>query len=56
MAVDPVCLMEIDESMKLEMEYKGKTYYFCAEFCLKKFKENPEQYLERHGDIIRKQP
>ena len=26
-------------------EYKGKTYYFCAQSCLRKFSEDPERYL-----------
>ena len=25
-------------------EYRGKTYYFCAEVCHGKFKEEPEKY------------
>ena len=54
MQIDPVCLMEIDEGAELKTEYKGKTYYFCAEFFLKKFKENPEDYLVRHEDFINK--
>ncbi len=34
---------EADPSIK--MEYKGKTYYFCCNKCLKKFKSNPEKYI-----------
>ncbi len=26
-------------------DYKGQTYYFCAESCLQQFRENPEQFL-----------
>jgi len=26
-------------------DYKGQTYYFCAESCLEQFRENPEQFL-----------
>lgn len=27
-------------------EYKGKTYYFCCESCVTKFKADPEKYLQ----------
>jgi len=27
-------------------EYHGKTYYFCAVSCKRKFDENPEKYLK----------
>ena len=26
-------------------DYKGRTYYFCAESCLEQFRENPEHFL-----------
>ena len=26
-------------------DYKGQTYYFCAESCLEQFRENPEHFL-----------
>jgi YHS domain-containing protein len=45
MAIDPICKMEVDEkTAQYKSEYKGKTYYFCAPGCKKKFDENPEQY------------
>ena len=28
-----------------QFDYKGQTYYFCAESCLEQFRENPEQFL-----------
>jgi len=28
-------------------EYQGKTYYFCAMGCKKKFDENPLKYVPR---------
>jgi len=28
-------------------EYKGKTYYFCAEMCKKKFDDDPGKYLSK---------
>lgn len=47
MAVDPVCLMQVDEKkVKHTSVYKGKTYYFCAPGCKITFNENPEKYLK----------
>jgi YHS domain-containing protein len=46
-AVDPICKMTVDEkTAKYTSEYNGKTYYFCAPGCKKKFDENPGQYVE----------
>lgn len=46
MAIDPVCLMEVDEaSAQWTSEYKGQTYYFCAPGCKVSFDEDPEKYL-----------
>ena len=45
--VDPVCGMKVasDEAAN-SFKYDGKTWYFCCEHCLEKFKENPERFLE----------
>jgi YHS domain-containing protein len=44
-ATDPVCHMQIDESKAAgKSDYNGKTYYFCAIVCKKKFDENPQKY------------
>jgi YHS domain-containing protein len=46
MALDPVCTMKVDElTAEYTSEYRGKTYYFCAPGCKKKFDENPEKYI-----------
>ncbi|MFQ6127961.1 MAG: heavy metal translocating P-type ATPase [Thermoplasmata archaeon] len=46
-AVDPICKMEVNpEEAAGRVEYKGKTYYFCAVGCMKKFQEDPERYAE----------
>ena len=46
MAIDPVCLMEVDEATaQWTSEYQGQTYYFCAPGCKVSFDENPEKYL-----------
>ena len=45
MAIDPICRMTVDEkTAKWKSEYKGKTYYFCAPGCKKKFDSDPAQY------------
>jgi len=44
--VDPVCGMTITPDPKRSFSYKGKTYYFCMDDDLEKFKENPEKYLK----------
>jgi Cu+-exporting ATPase len=42
---DLVCGMEIDpKTAAAKLDYKGKTYYFCALSCRDKFKANPEKY------------
>jgi P-type Cu+ transporter len=44
---DPVCGMTVSPEMSAgKYDYKGKTYYFCSMSCLKKFEQNPEQYLQ----------
>jgi P-type Cu+ transporter len=53
--VDPVCGMTIspDEAVG-HVDYKGQTYYFCADSCLEQFREDPERFL---GDrSVRLQP
>lgn len=44
--IDPVCHMEVSpEATAAKYEYKGKTYYFCAPGCKKKFEEDPEKFI-----------
>ncbi|HEY9789896.1 MAG TPA: heavy metal translocating P-type ATPase [Candidatus Obscuribacterales bacterium] len=46
-AIDPVCHMEVDtQKAKHSLKYKGNKYYFCRQGCLKKFRANPQQYLQ----------
>ena len=43
---DVVCGMEIDpETAAATSEYKGVTYYFCAEGCKQEFDANPGKFL-----------
>jgi YHS domain-containing protein len=47
MAIDPVCKMQVDEQKAAATsEYNGKTYYFCAPVCKRKFDESPGKYLK----------
>jgi Cu+-exporting ATPase len=44
--IDPVCKMIVSpESAAGKFDYKGETYYFCADSCLNKFRQNPEKFL-----------
>ncbi len=50
MAIDPVCLMEVDEkTAAATSEYKGVTYYFCAPGCKASFDKDPEKYIGEQG-------
>jgi Cu+-exporting ATPase len=45
-AIDPVCGMTVDpDTAEFYCEYKGKTYYFCCEHCLEKFRRHPDSFL-----------
>ena len=47
-ATDPVCGMEVDQKRAAAAgrtsEYKGATYYFCAEDCKKQFDAEPAKF------------
>ncbi len=45
--IDPVCNMVVSSDSEYHYHYADKDYYFCSEHCLQKFKEHPEQYLEK---------
>jgi YHS domain-containing protein len=46
MAKDPVCGMMVEEkTAKFKSQYKGKTYYFCAQGCKVTFDKNPNRYI-----------
>ena len=43
---DPVCEMMVDPATaRGKYDYRGKTYYFCAQHCLEKFAAAPDKYL-----------
>jgi YHS domain-containing protein len=41
--IDPICGMGYEEGF-IHYSHGGKDYFFCAEGCLKAFKETPDQY------------
>lgn len=43
---DPVCGMNVDpDRAAAKIEHAGKTYYFCAPGCAKRFQQAPDKYL-----------
>lgn len=51
MAIDPICKMQVDEEhAQYTSVYKGRTYYFCAAGCKKKFDDDPETYADREKE------
>jgi Cu+-exporting ATPase len=55
--VDPVCGMTVNrETAAGSYEYKGQTYYFCSAHCLNRFRQNPEQYLNKAAETVASQP
>ncbi len=43
---DPVCGMTVDPiTAKHRLEHAEKSYYFCCQHCLQKFRRNPGSYL-----------
>jgi len=52
---DLVCGMEIDPATAAATsEYRGVTYYFCAESCKQEFDANPTKFL--NGASAAEQP
>jgi Cu+-exporting ATPase len=50
-ALDPICGMDVHITPEsLHHEHNGKTYYFCSEHCLVKFKEDPENFIKPAKD------
>lgn len=48
METDPVCGMPVNRNWaKAQMEYGGRTYYFCIEDCHTQFAAEPERYATK---------
>ncbi len=46
MDTDPVCGMMVSRGEEAgSSEYQGKTYYFCAPDCKRRFDRDPQQYV-----------
>jgi P-type Cu+ transporter len=44
---DPICGMTVEpERAAGSYVHKGRTYYFCSQHCLAKFKDDPEKFLK----------
>jgi YHS domain-containing protein len=61
--IDPVCGMTVEPSTAAaSFVHEGKTYYFCNQGCLTKFRANPDKYLKTtdaapvHHEVSRSQP
>lgn len=49
---DPVCYMLIQEDhAAATVEYRGRTYHFCAVGCKEEFERDPEKYAARDESI-----
>ncbi len=42
--VDPVCGIELDESLAVAHEYKGKKIFFCCNGCRRIFLKKPRKW------------
>ena len=46
--VDPVCGMASEQKDQfVRHEHNGRSYYFCSDHCLNKFKTDPVSYTDR---------
>ncbi len=43
---DPVCGMDVAANAPLSMKEGAKTYHFCSQGCLDKFKADPKKYAK----------
>ncbi|PKO07959.1 MAG: YHS domain-containing protein [Chloroflexi bacterium HGW-Chloroflexi-2] len=46
MVKDPVCGMDVDPKIaEWKSDYRGNTFYFCAQGCKKTFDKEPEKFV-----------
>jgi membrane fusion protein, copper/silver efflux system len=45
-AKDLVCRMDVDPQKAISVQYGGKVYYFCSEYCKRSFQSHPEKYAD----------
>ena len=48
---DPICGMIVPSDSSRNLEYEGKTYYFCSDHCLKKFESDPDAWLVKPSSV-----
>jgi YHS domain-containing protein len=47
-AIDPICGMSVHPDKAAgKSEHKGTTYYFCSDYCKRKFDTDPEAALKK---------
>ena len=47
---DPVCGMDVNPATAAgTLEHGGRTYAFCGQGCLDRFRAAPEEFLEQSG-------
>ena len=51
----PVSGEEIKEESKATYEYEGKIYNFCCPMCIDEFKKDPEKYIKRVDEELKKE-
>ena len=45
---DPVCGMSTDKADEyIRYDHEGRTYYFCSEHCLARFKQDPQAFTKK---------
>ena len=52
MATCPVLGTTMPKSKMIPVEYEGKTYYFCCQDCVPKFKADPKKYIEHPAKAL----
>lgn len=51
-ARDPVCRMKVDQwTSTLFTTYQGQQYFFCSQRCLDRFRNSPQAYLAKAGEV-----
>ncbi|MFQ6134370.1 MAG: YHS domain-containing protein [Nitrososphaerales archaeon] len=53
--VDPFCRMEVDMKTAIQLEVRGKTFYFCSEECANSFRsylQNIHQGLKSRSSKV----
>lgn len=51
----PVSDEKIDEKMRATYEYEGKIYNFCCAGCIEEFKKDPQRYIKKVEEELKKQ-